>query len=116
MNELQSIYQRPAAALVSFSVVGPQEGDNEVLLQGKLVALLALMAPTNGFAAITPDDATDLTTPARSIYVGGAGDVVVKNAAGTNVTFTAVPAGTTLPIQTTRVMATGTTATLLIAL
>lgn len=94
----------------------PQQNDSELILTAKMLALLGVMAPTNVFAAITPNDSADLPTPARSIYVGGTGNVVVKNAAGASVTFTAVPAGTILPIATARVMATGTTATLLIAL
>jgi hypothetical protein len=77
-------------------------------------------------AAITPSDtANPLTALAgnkmfaiRAIYVGGAGDVAIKtpNGGGTAVTFKAVPVGTILPVQAAFVMATNTTATLLIGL
>ena len=56
------------------------------------------------------------TNRPRMIWVGGTGNVVVLMAGDTvAVTFTAVPAGTMLPVNVTRVMA-ATTATLLIGL
>jgi hypothetical protein len=51
-----------------------------------------------------------------TLYVGGAGDVTVTTADGDSVTFTAVPAGTFLPIQVTQVSATTVGAGLIIAL
>ena len=51
-----------------------------------------------------------------SIYVGGAGNVSVVTEGGQTVTFTAPPVGTILPIRTSKVRATLTTATLLIGL
>ncbi len=72
----------------------------------------------SSLAAITPSDTTIVTC--KAIYVGGAGNLVVNLApsGGTDVTFTAPPVGTVLPINLNggRVMATGTTATALIAL
>jgi hypothetical protein len=67
-------------------------------------------------AAITPHDSTDIAGgPTKAIYVGGAGAVVaVMN--GAAVTFAAVPVGTVLRIKATRVNATSTTATNLVAL
>ena len=50
------------------------------------------------------------------LYVGGLGDVNVITAGGDDVTFTAVPAGTFLPVQVVRVFATGTAATNILAL
>jgi hypothetical protein len=73
--------------------------------------------PASNAAAVAPSDANDLATAARALYVGGAGDVVVDTQGGqTSVKFSAVPAGTVLPVIVTRVRATGTTATLLVAL
>lgn len=69
----------------------------------------------DGFA-ITPNDGTDLTKDAAGIYVGVTGNIVLNTAKGMTLTFVAVPAGTILPIDTRRVLATGTTATNLIAL
>jgi len=80
------------------------------------MAAMRSMVPTGEFAAITPHDTTELKPPARSIYVGGAGDVVVKNTDGTAITFKAVPVGSILPINCAIVMSTGTTATDLVAL
>jgi cytochrome oxidase Cu insertion factor (SCO1/SenC/PrrC family) len=47
------------------------------------------------------------------IYVGGTGAVTVVTEAGTEVTFSAVPVGTIIPIRTQKVKA-ATTATLLV--
>jgi hypothetical protein len=66
-------------------------------------------------AAVTTSDTNNIRTT-RGLYVGGSGNVKVDMAYGTTVTFSSVPAGTVLPIQVTRVYATDTTATLMIAL
>lgn len=77
--------------------------------------------PSNRVLEITPSD-TELLTPqsgafARAIYVGVLGDLTVKfSGAGTPVTFTAVPAGTWLPIRPEFVMDTDTTAENLLAM
>jgi hypothetical protein len=74
-------------------------------------------APALGAAAVTPNDSTDLVVrPARSLFIGGAGNVAVITAAGDTVTFNGLAAGSILPVQVTRVLATGTTATNIIAL
>ena len=66
-------------------------------------------------AAVTPSDSTDLTFITRSIYVGGAGTLTVILSGGATVEYLAVPAGTTLWIAATRVKATGTSATSIVA-
>lgn len=72
-------------------------------------------APATRAAAVTPSDSTILN--ARALYVGGAGNVAVMPLEGsTAVTFTAVPAGTILPVSCARVMSTNTTATAIVAL
>jgi hypothetical protein len=50
------------------------------------------------------------------LYVGGTGNVSVITIGGDQITFSGVPAGTTLPIQVLKLRATGTTATLVNAL
>ena len=50
------------------------------------------------------------------LYVGGAGDVAVVTAAGSEVTFSAVPAGSFLPVHIKQVKTTGTNATEILAL
>ena len=67
--------------------------------------------------AVTPSDTATLNC--RAVYVGGAGNVTVKTtASATAVTFAAPPVGSILPIMIDggSIMATGTTATLLVAL
>ena len=66
---------------------------------------------------ITPNDDADLPlSVCRAIYVGSGGDISIVDLSGTTVVFTAVLAGSILPVQTARVNATTTTATSLIAL
>ena len=74
-----------------------------------------LDSPASRGVAVTPSDSTTLTT-SRALYVGGAGDVAALTVGGDSVTFVAVPAGTVLPIRVTKVLATGTTATSILAL
>lgn len=50
---------------------------------------------------------------ARSLYVGGTGDVTLVSVSGDVMLFSAVPVGTILPVRHTRVNSTGTTATLM---
>lgn len=66
--------------------------------------------------AITPSDSVDFPEGAAGggIYVGGAGNVSMVFGS-TVVTFTAVPAGTRLPFAPTRINASLTTATLIVA-
>ena len=63
-------------------------------------------------AAIAKSDSANLPKVSRAIYVGGGGDVKVDLAGvGSAIVFKAVPAGTLLPIQATKVYSTLTTAT-----
>jgi hypothetical protein len=65
--------------------------------------------------AVTPSDVTNLTNPARGLWVGGTGAVSVEMYGGGTAVFSGIPAGTLLPVQCTRVNATGTTASLIVA-
>jgi hypothetical protein len=60
---------------------------------------------------------TDLTTFSRALWVGGAGNIAVIMRDGSGpFTISGIPAGTLIPIRVQRVNATGTTATLIVAL
>lgn len=72
--------------------------------------------PALGAFAVVPHDSTDFALPARSLYVGGAGDVEMVTYNGEVVTFYNVPVGSILPIFCTRVNATATDATYITAL
>ena len=75
-----------------------------------------LESPARAAAVVTPDDVNDLVNTSRSIYVGTAGDVAVHMIGkSAPVVFKAVPVGI-LPIRADRVLATGTTATDIVAL
>ena len=64
--------------------------------------------------SVTASDATIIPTT-RALYIGATGDVAVRMASGASVTFTAVAAGV-FPVQVDQVLATGTTATGIIAM
>lgn len=67
--------------------------------------------------AVTKSDTTVFPRPTKALYVGGAGDVAVLLADDTSpVVFSAVPAGTFLPVRVSKVLSTGTTATLILGL
>jgi len=74
-------------------------------------------ATYSSFAAVTPSDTTRVNC--RAIYVAGTGDVAVSvDGSASAVTFKTVPGGSILPINLDggRIMATGTTASTLLAL
>ena len=73
------------------------------------------LAPPTKAAAVTPSDSTDLTTTAKSLYIGTTGDVKVTLAGGSVVTFSAHPVGYLLA-EVARVWSTGTTASNILAL
>lgn len=75
-----------------------------------------IAGPALNAAAITTSDSAALANSTRGIYVGGAGDVKVDLGGSGTVTFAGVPAGTILPVRASKVYATGTTATNLVAL
>ena len=67
--------------------------------------------------AITPNDGADLPMQGcRAIRAGGAGDVSIVDLTGVTTVIPSAYAGEILQVQVTRVNATGTTATGLIAL
>lgn len=67
--------------------------------------------------AVTPHDVTVVPGPTRALWVGGAGNLtVVMKDDNASVLIENVPQGTLLPISVKLVMATGTSATKIIAL
>lgn len=71
---------------------------------------------------VTPNDSNNLlmdgsyAIPTRGVYVGTGGNLAIQWANGTNSTFTNVASGTVLPIKAIKVLATGTTASGILAL
>ena len=76
----------------------------------------SLTSPAIDGQAVMPSDTALLAQVSRAIYVGTAGDISAELASGTQVTFTAVPAGMILPLRLRRVRATGTSARDIVAL
>lgn len=72
---------------------------------------------TSGYsAAVVMTKSDTASNIAHAIYVGGTGDVAVVTAGGNSVIFSAVPAGTLIPIHIRQLLSTGTTATLIVGL
>ncbi len=71
--------------------------------------------PAVDAAVITPSD-TASVGDARSLYIGGAGNVQVETALGSTVLFTGLQAGSILPVRCVKVFSTNTTATTIAAL
>lgn len=69
-----------------------------------------------GAATVTPNDASDLPKIASGIYVGATGDLVVTFLDGNTVTLKGLASGVIHPLCVKRVLATGTTATGIIAM
>lgn len=67
-------------------------------------------SPSKHFYLATKSDTVDLPRLPKALYVNVTGDVVVNNLDDVSVTFTAVPAGTILPIRAKRLLL-ATTAT-----
>jgi hypothetical protein len=76
----------------------------------------SLSGPAAHAFAVTPNDSTDLSETTRALYVGTAGSVAAVMASGASVSFGTVASGTVLPVRVVRVLATGTTATAILAL
>jgi hypothetical protein len=73
-----------------------------------------LFAPVTRGVAVTPSDTADLPFVPRTIWVGGAGNLAIVNSDGTTVTLQNLYVGWH-DIRTTRILANGTTATLIVA-
>lgn len=78
-------------------------------------AVLSIPDNPRNAAAVTPSDSAALPNPAQALYVGGTGTVTVLTIGGQTTTFT-VPAGVLVPIACSQIFATGTSATLIVAL
>ena len=61
-----------------------------------------------GAVSITPNDTNNINNT-RALYIGVSGNLRVSMVDGQTVTFQGLLAGSILPIQVTRVFATGTT-------
>ena len=77
--------------------------------------------PAFDAVAVTPSDSVDLVEGVRGLWIGGAGNVNVQlpgftGLSGAMVLFSGVQAGTLLPIRARKVLATSTTATLIVGL
>lgn len=84
-----------------------------------MAALGSMEGPYVSGATVTPNDSTALAGGAtKALWIGGAGNITITWLGGTqaNQTFTSVPAGTLLRVRATKVLATGTTATNIVAL
>lgn len=75
-----------------------------------------LDSPAQYHAAVTPSDSADLDPIPRALRIGGAGNIALRDAAGTDVTYQGVAAGEYILLRARRVLSTGTTATNIVAI
>jgi hypothetical protein len=79
-----------------------------------------LIPPSTVYRVLSPSDTVDVPIinerGPRAIYVGGVGHITSIDATGASVVISAIPVGTILPIRPTRIMATGTTASLIVGI
>lgn len=71
-----------------------------------------LESPADRHFAITPSDSTDLDPMPRALFCEAAGTVALRDKTGTTISYT-LAQGQILPFRPARVLATGTTATVL---
>lgn len=77
----------------------------------------APFAPATRAVAVTPHDANPLSDIPKGLYVGTAGDIVMRGVRGAaDQTWRNVPAGSVLPFRAQYVRATGTSAADILAL
>lgn len=69
-----------------------------------------LDSPADTHWQIVPSDTVDVSPKPRSIYCREAGDIVIRDGAGTELTYT-MAVGDELPFRAKRILATGTTGT-----
>lgn len=72
--------------------------------------------PADRWEELTPNDETELDPRPRALWIGGAGNLELTGVDDVDATFEGVPVGTLLPARPKKVKATGTTATLILAL
>lgn len=73
---------------------------------------------TSRAISVTPNDTTPVVADKEMLrlWVGGAGNVAVRTIVGDNITFLSVGAGVYIDVRFTHILATGTTATNMVAL
>lgn len=76
----------------------------------------ALDSPARDASAVTPSDSQPLAAVSRALYVGGSGALAVEMLSGATVTLAEAQAGMIYPLRVRRVLATGTTASGIVAL
>jgi hypothetical protein len=74
-----------------------------------------LLSPASHAAAVVPNDNSDLPFASKRLWIGGAGSVSLATVGGDTVTYASVPAGTYLLVRAARVLATGTSASAILA-
>lgn len=81
------------------------------------MSLVYQSGPATNAVAVTPHDSTNIGSPTRALWIGGAGNISVEmNGVGSAVVFQGIAAGSLLPVSVTRVNSTSTTATQIVAL
>ncbi|MEV8467135.1 hypothetical protein AB0T83_10120 [Fluviibacterium sp. DFM31] len=75
-----------------------------------------LTSPAIDGIMVAPHDSNPLGHVSRAVYVGVGGDIRAELVSGAQLTFSAVPAGSMLPMRATKILSSGTTASSIVAL
>jgi hypothetical protein len=73
-------------------------------------------SPAIGYESVVPSDSVNLAFPCRGVYIGGTGNLSLISPNGETVTLVGLIGGQIYPFAATRIRATGTTATDILAL
>lgn len=77
---------------------------------------IAQIGPARNAVAVTPNDSADLTAVTRGVMVGVSGNVSVNMSGSGSAVVLPLTAGQLYPIAVSRILATGTTATGIVAI
>jgi hypothetical protein len=77
---------------------------------------ISQLGPARNAVAVTPNDGTDLTNVSRGIIAGSTGNISVNMSGSGSAVVIAVVAGQLYPIAVSRILATGTSATGIVAI
>ena len=76
---------------------------------------VGITSPVTDGESVTPSDATELSKVSRAIYVGVGGDLKYVTIDGTTLSKKNIASGLSHPMRVRQILATGTTATDIIA-
>lgn len=105
---MKALFQRDSIASGESATLPLANGIHPV--KAPVVAAVSDSDPADSWVSCTPNDDTEYSPLPTAIFVGTTGHLALRGADGVNVTFKNLPSGSFVPLQPSRVLATGTTA------